>query len=70
MPGFGRNNQYTNYQHTRRGAEVCLLDQAVTDGKGSCGCPVVAIRFVEDVREMCSDRFLTEYQLLSYLRVG
>ena len=66
--------------HIRRNTDVALreareervgrLDQAVADGKGHSSCPVLAIRLVEDVREVRGDRFLAEDKFMGDLRVG
>ncbi len=46
------------------------LGQTVTNGKGGGGGPVLAARLVKDAREVMSDGFLAESQLLSDLGVG
>ena len=46
------------------------LNQALAHSKSYSSCPVLAVRFVEDVGEVSGNRFLAEYQLLSDPRVG
>jgi hypothetical protein len=49
---------------------VGKLDQAVTDGKGCGGDPVLSAGLVKDMGEVRVDRFLAEDQLLGNLGGG
>src|SRR5438309_11394526 len=46
------------------------LNQALAHSKSYSSCPVLAVRFVEDVGEVSGNRFLAEYQLMGNLCVG
>jgi len=44
--------------------------QAVAYRKSSCGCPVLAVRLIEDVRKVINHGFLADNQFLRYLAIA
>jgi hypothetical protein len=57
LAGIGRTTDATFWK-VRTGEKGRQLDQAAAHSKGHGSCPVLAVRLVEDVREVCGDRFL------------
>jgi len=46
-----------------------MSGQAVAYRKSGCGCPVLTVRLIEDVREMINHGFLADDQFLRNLAV-
>ena len=44
--------------------------QAVAYCKSGCGCPVLTVRLIEDVREVINHGFLADYQFLRNLAIA